>query len=288
MLDDAEVLVSHYVTSCSDSFPGNLRITLLLFSRKQALDRRPADLNEIIRRLEKFLIRVIGEDIEFTTKLYEGELPVFADANQLEQAFMNLATNARDSMKEGGVFSISTEQVSLDEGVISTHGLNKPGRYALISVSDTGDGMNEETKQRIFEPFFTTKEVGKGTGLGLSVVYGILKQHEGVVNVYSEPGIGSTFRIYLPLMASWQKEENEEPEAKYPERGTETILLAEDSENVRGLMEAVLKGHGYTVITAVDGDDCLKQLKKNNARPYTFRCYDARYIYKKNSGKKNQ
>ena len=236
---------------------------LLLFSRKQPLDRKPADLNEIIRRLEKFLIRVIGEDIEFTTKLYEGELPVLADANQLEQALMNLATNARDSMKKGGVFSITTEQVLLDGEVISTYGLNKSGRYALISVSDTGHGMNVEIRQRIFEPFFTTKEVGKGTGLGLSVVYGILKQHEGVVNVYSEPGIGSTFRIYLPLIASWQKEKNEVPEEKYPERGTETILLAEDSENVRNLMESVLKGHGYTVITSVDGEDAVRKFQEN-------------------------
>jgi PAS domain S-box-containing protein len=239
---------------------------LLLFSRKQPLDRKPADLNEIIRRLEKFLIRVIGEDIEFTTKLHEGELPVLADSNQLEQVFMNLATNARDSMKEGGAFSITTEQIMLDDEVISTYGLNKPGRYALISVSDTGDGMNEETRQRVFEPFFTTKEVGKGTGLGLSVVYGILKQHEGVVNVYSEPGIGSTFRIYLPLIASWQKEENEEPEAEYPKGGTETILLAEDSENVRKLMESVLKGHGYTVIVAVDGEDAVRKFQENKDR----------------------
>ena len=180
---------------------------LLLFSRKQALDRKPIDLNETIRRLEKFLIRVIGEDIAFHTRLHEGELPVFADANQIEQALMNLATNARDSMKKGGVFTITTEQALLDAEIASAYGLKTQGSYALISISDTGEGMDEETRLRIFEPFFTTKEVGQGTGLGLSVVYGILKQHDGAVNVYSEPGIGTTFRIFLPLIVSWQKQE---------------------------------------------------------------------------------
>lgn len=239
---------------------------LLVFSRKQVADKKAVDLNEIVRKVEKFLVRVIGEDISYTTTLPEGPLPVFADAYQLEQVLMNLATNSLDAMPKGGAFAITTEQVRFDDEFITAHGYGKPGTYAMISVSDTGRGMDEATRQRIFEPFFTTKEVGKGTGLGLAVVYGIIKQHDAYINVYSEPGKGTTFRIYLPLIASGVAEEKKAPEVELSVTGTETILLAEDDEQVRNLTVSVLQEFGYTVITAVDGEDAVKKYLENKDR----------------------
>ena len=215
--------------------------SLLLFSRKQISDRKPVDLNEIIRTVDKFLKRVIGEDIECRTSLFEEALPIFGDAHQLEQVLMNLATNARDAMSTGGIFTIATEQVRLDEAFITIHGYGKPGIYGLITISDTGKGMDTVTREHIFEPFYTTKEVGKGTGLGLAIVYGIIKQHEGFINVYSEPGQGTSFKIYLPLISAGVEEEKKLVEER-PRGGTETILLAEDDETVRTMTTAILEG----------------------------------------------
>jgi signal transduction histidine kinase len=235
---------------------------LLLFSRKQIPDRKPVDLNEVIRKVEKFLLRVIGEDIEFKTRLLDRPLVVLADAFQLEQVLMNFATNARDAMPTGGLLTIAAEKKRLDKEFITAHGYGRPGDYALVTVSDTGKGMNEETRRRIFEPFFTTKEMGKGTGLGLAVVYAIIKQHEGYVNVYSEPGKGTTFSIYLPETLSGAMG-GEAPIKEEPiKRGTETILLAEDDELVRNLVKTVLEEFGYTVITAVDGEDALNKFSE--------------------------
>ena len=237
---------------------------LLLFSRKQAMDRRPVDLNEIIRRLQKFLVRVIGEDIICKTTLSDKKLLVSADSHQLEQVLMNLTTNARDAMPKGGTFTITTEEIALDEEFSYTCGLCKAGRYALISVSDTGHGMDHETSQKIFEPFFTTKEVGKGTGLGLAVVYGIIRQHEGCIKTYSEKGTGTTFRIYLPLMASSNADDQTAVADEQPVvGGTETILMAEDEEALRKLNGTVLKQYGYTVIEAVDGVDAVNKYREN-------------------------
>jgi PAS domain S-box-containing protein len=235
---------------------------LLLFSRKQISERKPADLNEIIRRVEKFLMRVIGEDVECVTTLAKEEMPVLGDAHQLEQVLMNLATNARDAMPTGGRFTITTERIRFDDAFITLHGYGKPGKYVMTIISDTGKGMDDVTRDHIFEPFFTTKEMGKGTGLGLAVVYGIIKQHEGFINVYSEPERGTTFKIYLPLIAG---EVNAEKEAldERPAGGTETILLAEDDETVRSLIKTVLEGSGYTVITAHDGQDAVNIFKKD-------------------------
>ena len=175
------------------------------------------------------LSRIIGEDIKLQTVLSEKDLIVMADPGQIEQVLMNLATNARDAMPDGGFLTIGTETIDIDHEFIKEHGFGKEGEYALIAVTDTGAGMDRETREKIFEPFFTTKEVGKGTGLGLSMVYGIIKQHEGYINVYSEPGSGTTFRIYLPLIKA--KVEEIKPEVIQPvERGTETVLLAEDEE----------------------------------------------------------
>jgi PAS domain S-box-containing protein len=236
---------------------------LLLFSRKQVSERKPVDLNKVIRKVEKFLKRVIREDIESKIILQDRPIMALADSHQLEQVLMNFATNACDAMQTGGAFTVTTEQVHLNEDFTESHGYGKPGTYAMITVSDTGKGMDEETRTRIFEPFFTTKEVGKGTGLGLAVVYGIIKQHEGFINVYSEPGKGTTFRIYLPIIAPETRELTREHQEETPSRGTETILLAEDDESVRSLSKTVLAEFGYTVIEAVDGEDAVIKFKEN-------------------------
>ncbi len=237
---------------------------LLLFSRKQVSERKPVDLNEVVERMEKFLRKVIREDIDYTTILNPDTSPVLADGHQLEQVLMNLVTNARDAMPDGGVISVTTETFSMNEEFIAAHGYGRPGNYALLTVSDTGSGMKEEVLKRIFDPFFTTKEVGKGTGLGLSVVYGIIKQHEGFINVYSEPGTGTTFRIYLPLIKMKTKETAKDHEEESPTRGTETILVAEDDTMVRNLTKAILPEFGYTVIEAADGEDAVRKFIENS------------------------
>ena len=239
---------------------------LLLFSRKQVSERKPVDMNKVIGQVEKFLKRVIGEDIICKKTVTEHPLTVFADSHQLEQVLMNLATNARDAMPRGGAFTVLTEDVNLNEDFTGAHGYGKPGAYAMITVSDTGKGMDEETRKRIFEPFFTTKEVGKGTGLGLAVVYGIIKQHDGFINVYSEPGKGTTFRIYLPLIAPETTEETAASQEEAPVRGTETVLVAEDDEALRKLSRTVLTEYGYTVIEAVDGEEAVKKFVENKDR----------------------
>ena len=247
---------------------------LLLFSRKQISERKYVDLNEIIKKIEKFLTKIIGEDISCKTILHPGAIPVLADAHQLEQVMMNLATNARDAMPQGGVFSVTTGQISLDKEFITAgqvmldkefitaHGYGQPGMYAFITVSDTGKGMDEATRQRIFEPFFTTKEMGRGTGLGMAVVYGIVKGHDGYINVYSEPALGTTFKIYLPL-TSMEAEVTTESIQPIPLGKGETILIAEDEPAVREVLRLSLQEYGYMVIEAENGEDAVKQYKDN-------------------------
>src|SRR3989338_2139379 len=233
-----------------------------MFSRKQPSNLEPINLNEIVKEAESILVRVIREDIKLRAVLTDKKCIVMADSNQIEQVLTNLATNARDAMPNGGSLTISTDIMEMDDAFIKAHGYGVKGMYALISVSDTGIGMDEITKERIFEPFFTTKGVGKGTGLGLAIVYGINKQHNGYINVYSEPGKGTTFRIYLPLVEA--EVERKKPEAHIIHKGgTETILVAEDEEDVRELTKIVLEGHGYTVIEAVDGEDAIDKFKEN-------------------------
>jgi CheY-like chemotaxis protein len=183
-----------------------------------------------------------------------------ADVGQIEQVLMNLVTNARDAMPAGGELSISTELKTLGKDFTDTYGYGRPGDYALITVSDTGVGMDEATRGKIFEPFFTTKEKGKGTGLGLAMVYGIVKQHEGNISVYSEPGRGTTFKLLLPLMALEVEEASTET-SEPPPGGTETLLLAEDDQDVRTLTTAVLRDFGYRVIEAADGKDALEKYR---------------------------
>lgn len=240
----------------------NLTQSLLAFSRKQVMNPKPVNLNEIVISVEKLLLRIIGEDVRlkrtFSGKL--KDLRIMADAGQMEQVLMNLAANARDAMPEGGTLAIDTNTAELDPDLLRLHGYGKAGPYALLTVTDTGKGMDEKTRQRIFEPFFTTKEVGKGTGLGLSMVYGIIKQHDGYINCYSEPGKGTSFKIYLPLI----EREAEKPKEEHVivAGGTETILLAEDEDEVRKLMKLVLEEAGYKIIEAADGKEALEKFRE--------------------------
>ena len=235
--------------------------TLLAFSRQQPIALKPLDINEVIRGTEKLLNRLVIEDVAIHTILSPDEIIVMADATQIEQIFFNLATNARDAMPRGGVLTIATKAVELDEAFRRSHGHGEPGTYALLSISDTGTGMDEATKAKMFDPFFTTKEVGKGTGLGLSSVYGAVKQHHGYITVESEPDMGTTFHIYLPVVTKGAKEE--ESAAPVPaKRGNETILVAEDNEALRGLLRDVLTAYGYRVIEAADGVDAIDKFKE--------------------------
>lgn len=236
---------------------------LLAFSRKQVIDPKPLNLNEIIKGVEKFLMRIIGEDIELKTSLSDCGLTVMVDGSQMQQVLMNLATNARDAMPNGGDLIIEAKQVGLDVEFIKRHGYGEAGRYALLTVTDSGIGMDEKTRERIFEPFFTTKELGRGTGLGLAMVYGIIKQHDGFINVYSEPGKGTTFKIYLPLIKSEVEEKVSAMPAAYPEGGTEIVLVAEDDRAVRKLTKDILERFGYKVIAAEDGEEAIKKFKEN-------------------------
>jgi PAS domain S-box-containing protein len=233
---------------------------LLAYSRKQIINPQPVDLNELVRKLERFLARLIGEDVELMTALTDKDATVQADSGQIEQVLMNLATNARDAMPDGGILHIDTDRIDLDDEFARAHPGSRPGKYVLISVTDSGVGMDENTREKIFEPFFTTKEVGKGTGLGLSMVYGIVKQHNGYITVASGVGKGTTFSIYLPAVQA------EITQAKLLDtdsvkEGTETILVAEDDEAIRGLAKDMLEEFGYTVILAEDGEDAVNKFR---------------------------
>ncbi|MBI4690899.1 MAG: response regulator [Nitrospirae bacterium] len=255
--------IEQMLNSCAKA--ADLTQSLLTFGRRDRITLAPIDLNDIITTTEKVLGRIIGDNIEVETSLADGRVTVMADGGQMEQVFMNLAKNAKDAMPEGGRLIISTEFVDLDNAYIRTQGYIKPGMYAAVSVTDTGIGMDAITRQRIFEPFFTTKEVGKGTGLGLSIVYGIIEQHNGYIDCYSEPGKGTTFKIYLPLTEiafEGLRDETSIP----PARGTEIVLLAEDNEDVRATTREVLEEFGYKVITAVNGEDAIIKFMENKDR----------------------
>lgn len=240
----------------------NLTRSLLSFSRKQIISLRPINLSEAILRVEKLLHMLISEDIELKTMVPYENLTVMADPGQIEQVLINLCTNARDAMPDGGRLTISADIAELGYEFKKTHGYGEPGLYALLSVSDTGTGMDENTKARIFEPFFTTKELGKGTGLGLSIVYGIIKQHNGYINCESEINKGATFKVYLPLVESGS-EITESSISGFVTGGTETVLVAEDDPDVRDGTKSILEEFGYTVIEAVDGDDAIIKFIEN-------------------------
>ena len=238
---------------------------LLAFSRRQYLERRTINLNDTIGGITMLLERIIGEDIQVSVK-YESSLPtVFADPGQIEQVVMNLAVNARDAMPSGGELTIETSCVELDESYSRQYPYVLPGEYIQIRVSDSGTGMDEETQERIFEPYFTTKEVGKGTGLGLSIAFGIIRQHDGHINLYSEPGLGTTFKIYLPVDKKSVKE-NVLPKLPSFLGGTETILVAEDEEPLRNLAKGILEELGYTVLLAKNGEEAVEIFSANRER----------------------
>ena len=244
-----------------------LTSSLLAFSRKQEMVKKPADLNFIVRNVQKFLLRVIGEDVSLNVKLPDSTvLPVHVDSGQIEQVLINLATNGRDAMPGGGVLSIEAGLQEIEVAQQLDDGLCEPGQYAWLAVSDNGIGMDEDTCRKIFEPFFTTKEVGKGTGLGMSIVYGIVRQHNGFINVHSEPGAGTTFRIYIPLDNTGQDLHREKAAAAIPQGGGETILLADDDADVRRMIESLLTRFGYNVVLAVDGDEAVSTFATHQDR----------------------
>jgi len=230
---------------------------LLAFSRRQVLQPRILDLNQVLERMDSLLRRLIGEDVALRSQLTSPLALVSADPGQIEQVVMNLAVNARDAMPNGGQLMLETANVDLDDGYVSRHPGSVAGPHVMLAVSDSGTGMDEETQKRLFEPFFTTKGSGKGTGLGLSTVYGIVKQSRGSVWVYSELGHGTTFKIYLPVaVASETPEEVTERVARVLE-GNETVLVCEDQSEVRGVIRETLRRHGYTVLLATTGPEAI-------------------------------
>lgn len=239
--------------------------SLLTFSRKQVFYPHHVNVIETIEKIGTLLSRLIREDIEFRTDLCGERLVVLADEGQLEQVLMNLVTNARDAMPNGGTVTVRTGIAELDGDLVRRQGFGQPGRYATISVMDTGMGMDATMREKIFEPFFTTKEPGKGTGLGLAIVYGIIKQHNGYIQVSSTPGTGSEFILFLPLAGDEETPRDTAPPADL-KSGTETILVAEDDDDVRRLDRELLEECGYTVLEAANGSDALAVYLENRER----------------------
>lgn len=239
---------------------------LLAFSRKQIIQPTILNVNAVVENLEPMLQRLIGEDIELTPRLSSDLRSTRADIAQLEQVIMNLIVNARDAMPTGGKITIETANVELDDTYARTHIAAVPGAYVMLAVSDTGIGMSPETQARIFEPFFTTKPKGRGTGLGLATIYGIVKQNHGNIWVYSEPGKGATFKIYLPLVDAPPESAmtGDQPSIR---AGHETVLLVEDNEQVRTLARTVLTRNGYTVIEAADAEETLRVVAQHGGPP---------------------
>jgi PAS domain S-box-containing protein len=236
---------------------------LLAFSRKQIIAPKVIDANDVLARSQRMLARIIGEDVRLTVALGHALWPIRADPGQLHQILVNLATNARDAMPAGGTLQFETRNTPVDKGFAKMHAGLEPADYVLIAISDTGEGMEQELCERIFEPFFTTKEAGRGTGLGLSTVYGIVKQNSGHISVYSEPGMGTTFKIYLPRC---QEEAGGPADSidSAPPVGDETVLLVEDEEIVRGLTERMLGRSGYRVLTAATPQEATRHCAEHD------------------------
>src|SRR5438067_1575331 len=238
---------------------------LLAFSRQQVLQPKVVDLNALVLDMDKLLRRLIGEDVELATVLDPTLGHVTADPGQLEQVIVNLAVNARDAMPQGGKLTLETRNIDLDASYTLEHSLVKPGPYVQLTVSDSGIGMDEETQAHAFEPFFTTKPRGQGTGLGLAMVYGTVKQSGGFIWVYSEPGRGATFKIYLPRVDAPVESAAPPAPVERPPRGSETVLLAEDEPAVRAIARQALERQGYTVLAAPSGADALALAAQHGA-----------------------
>jgi CheY-like chemotaxis protein len=227
-------------------------------SRRQILQPQILDLNVKIADIEKMLRGILGEDVELKVKLGSPLGFVRADESQMEQVLLNLVVNARDAMPQGGRLTIETTTVDIDDAFVEHHVGIRPGPHVLLTVSDTGEGMDEETLEHIFEPFFTTKAKGKGTGLGLATVYGIVQQSNGNVWVYSEPGQGTTFKIYLPQIDRSRHRSGDDDAAGKEKKGSETILVIEDENTVRIVTVSNLRKAGYNVLAASDGEEALR------------------------------
>ncbi len=239
---------------------------LLAFARRQVMEPRNINLNQVISEATILLQKLVGAQIEIKTALEAGLKVTCADPTQIGQVLMNLVVNARDAMPEGGWLMIETRNVEFDEEYCRRHTYARPGQYVLLSVSDAGLGMDAATMDHIFEPFFTTKEVGRGTGLGLATVYGIVKQHQGFINVYSEPGHGTTFSVYLPVAAGVVAARENVTKKEEIQGGRETILVAEDHAGLREMAREMLGAFGYEVITAADGEEAVRLFRENRDR----------------------
>jgi PAS domain S-box-containing protein len=236
--------------------------SLLAFSRRQVINPKPLCIEALVNNTGKLIRRIIGEDVELKISIDDKSLLVRADAGQIEQVLMNLATNARDAMPGGGSLSISVKRAMIREGSEAGYDLPASGEYALITVTDTGTGIDDKSMGRLFEPFYTTKEVGKGTGLGLSIVHGIIKQHNGSILVSTEKDAGTSFRIYLPLTGNLDTGDGLEPRKSFA-GGAETLLVAEDEEEVKAFLKRILERSGYKVITADDGEEALVKFREH-------------------------
>jgi CheY-like chemotaxis protein len=237
---------------------------LLAFARKQTIQPKVLDLNDTVAGMLKMLRRLIGENIELTWMPGPGIWPVKVDPSQIDQILANICVNARDAIAGAGKVTIETVNVALDDTYVTIHPECAPGDYVMMAVSDNGQGMNAEIRAHLFEPFFTTKEMGKGTGLGLATVFGIVKQNRGLINVYSEPGHGATFKIYLPR-ASAEAEVAAPPAYRQFMRGTETVLLVEDERQILSLGQRILTQQGYTVLAAATPEAALALVSQHPA-----------------------
>jgi CheY-like chemotaxis protein len=242
----------------------NLTRQLLAFARKQTVAPKVLDLNEAVQGMLNMLRRLIGEDIDLSWLPGADVWPVKVDPSQIDQILANLCVNARDAIADVGKLTIETENVAFDEAYCARHGGFVPGKYVLLAVSDNGSGMDEETQNRLFEPFFTTKELGKGTGLGLATVYGIVKQNNGFINVYSEPCHGTSFKIYIPRHAGQPVEDRKASTAEIPKGRGETVLLVEDEPAILNMTTKMLERQGYTVLAASAPGEALRLAEEHS------------------------
>jgi CheY-like chemotaxis protein len=255
---DQEVAKSMEQVRLAGERASGLTRQLLAFSRKQVLKRSPVSLGGTVQNMEKMLARLVGETVKFECQYNDGIPCVLADESNLEQVLLNLVVNARDSMPQGGVLRVTVDSMDLVDTGVRRHADAREGRYVVLSVEDNGCGMTADTQRHLFEPFFTTKPIGKGTGLGLSTVYGIVKQHEGWIEVQSELAVGTTFRVFLPATDERPRATETSFAAKPPIRRKESILVVEDEPLVRAFVCEALQHHGYQVLDADCGQKALE------------------------------